>query len=104
MVCGPLERDPESRVTATSPTVIVEVASDGTEEWDRNEKLQHYQQIPSLRECVVVSHRKPLLELWRREPDGTWSHQSASRAETLALKSIGCVLDVDEVYRRGQVA
>ena len=101
VVCGPLERDPESCATVVNPTVIVEVLSDGTEDYDRGEKLEHYRQVPSLRECVLVSHRERLIESWRREADGSWSHHQAGPSATLRLESIGCDLSVDEVYRGG---
>src|SRR5262249_18055604 len=51
LVCGPPVPDPESRSTVLNPTLVVEVLSDSTEEYDRNEKLASYQTIPSLREC-----------------------------------------------------
>lgn len=100
VVCGALERDPESRVTVTNPTVVVEVSSSGTEEWDRGEKREQFQQIRSLNEILVVCHREPLLEVWRREPDGTWAHDVAKAGQSVRLTSIGCELAVDEVYRR----
>jgi Uma2 family endonuclease len=101
VVCGPLERDPDSRTTVTNPTLVVEVLSDGTEDYDRGEKLEHHRQVPSLRECLLVSHRRPSLELWRREPDGVWSRQEAGPGAALELLSVGCSLAVDDIYRGG---
>jgi Uma2 family endonuclease len=101
VVCGPLERDPESRTTVVNPTVVIEVTSDGTEDYDRGEKLDHYKQISSLRECVIASHRRPLLDLWRREPDGSWSHRAAAEGQVLRLESLGCQLGPDDLYRVG---
>jgi Uma2 family endonuclease len=100
VVCGPLEHDPESRIVVVNPTLIVEVLSDSTEEWDRGEKLEHYRRIPSLRECLLVSHRIPELELLRRGSDGSWSRQVAGAGGTLQLLSIGGSLSVDDLYRR----
>ena len=100
VVRGELAMDPESRVTVTNPTLVVEVASDGTAEWDRTEKLEQYQKVPTLRECVIVSHTQRLIELWRKGPDGSWQYHSASGGQTLALESLGCGLDVDEIYGR----
>src|SRR4029453_5385450 len=69
VVCGPLAHDPESRIVVLNPTLIVEVLSDSTEEWDRGEKLEHYRRIPSLRECVLISHRQRRGGLgWRAAP------------------------------------
>jgi Uma2 family endonuclease len=100
VVCGPLEHDPESRTVVVNPTLIVEVLSDSTEEWDRGEKLEHYRRIPSLCECLLVSHRKPEVELPRRGSDGAWTRTVAGSGETLELASIGGSLSVDDVYRR----
>ncbi len=101
VICGPVECDPQSRMVAVNPTLIVEVLSDSTEEWDRGEKLEAYKKIPSLRECLLVSHRTPQIDLWVRNPDGSWRHRTATAGGTLELPSIGGSLRVDEVYRRG---
>ena len=101
VVCGPLQRDPEDRVAAVNPIVVVEVLSDSTEEYDRGDKLDHYRRIPSLRECLLVSHRRRLLEVERRESDGSWTRHQAGPGERLRLESIGCDLDVDDLYRGG---
>ncbi len=98
VVCGAERRDDEDRLALTNPVVVVEVSSPGTESYDRGAKLAHYQQIPSLREIVFVSHREPLIELWRRAPEG-WHEKSARRGEVVVLESVDCRLDVDEVYR-----
>jgi Uma2 family endonuclease len=99
VVCGPLERDPEDANTATNPTLLVEVTSPSSEEYDRGAKLAHYQQVPALREIVVVSHRERRMDVHRRDEQGNWSLQALRPGETAALASIGCELPVDEVYR-----
>ena len=43
VICGKSERDPDSPTHVTNPKVVVEVLSPGTEDYDRGEKLQHYQ-------------------------------------------------------------
>src|SRR5204862_6984472 len=57
VVCGPLERDPESRSTVLNPRAGGEVTSDGTEAYDRGEKLEHYRQNAGLEAVVLASHR-----------------------------------------------
>jgi Uma2 family endonuclease len=99
VVCGPLEYDPESRITVVNPTLLVEILSDGTEAYDRGEKLEHYRRIPSLRECLLVSHRERLIESWRREPGGGWTHRAAGPGQAMTIESLSCALMVDEVYR-----
>ena len=55
VVCGPREPDPEDMNTVTNPIVLVEITSKSTEKYDRGEKFDHYKQIRSLREYVLVS-------------------------------------------------
>jgi Uma2 family endonuclease len=97
VVCGPRERDPEDEQAVTNPTLIVEVLSRGTEEYDRGDKLEHYKQLPSLREYVLVSHRERSLEVWRRDAGGAWTASVVERG-VAELESIAARLDVRELY------
>ena len=98
VVCGALERDKDGRETVLNPKVLVEVLSDSTERYDRGEKFEHYKQIPSLDEYVLLSQKEALLEAWRRE-DGSWRRREARAGEHLMLESIECELVVDALYR-----
>lgn len=75
-VCGDLERDPESATTVVSPSVVVEVLSDGTEAYDRGQKLDHYRQVATLAAVVLVSHHATEIEVSARGPDGQWRHRT----------------------------
>lgn len=101
VVCGPLERDPHSRITVVNPAVIVEVLSDGTEEYDRGEKAQHYRTIDSLRACLLVSHRRPHVHAWLRDDTGPWSPRAFGPGEVIDLAAVKARLAVDEIYRDG---
>lgn len=98
VVCGALQRDPESQETVLNPTLLVEVLSDGTERYDRGEKFEHYKRIPTFQEYVLVSQNEPGIEVWRRRGD-SWTRQGAQAGDRVTLQSIGCELDVDEIYR-----
>ena len=98
VVCGPLERDPESRETILNPCVVVEVLSDGTEKYDRGEKFEHYKKIPALQTYILVSQKTPSVEMWQRDGE-SWIRQQAGPGDRLTLHSIACVLDVTELYR-----
>ncbi len=98
VVCGRAEIDPANRNAITNPVVLVEVLSPGTAEYDRGEKLAHYQRIPSLREVVLVAQDEQMIEVWRREAGDTWM-RSEARSASIRLASIDCTLDVADVYR-----
>lgn len=98
VVCGPKQVDPESRTTVINPTVIVEVLSDSTQEYDRGEKAEHYRRIPSLQVCMLVSHRERHIEVWCRGQAG-WSCTHHRAGSVISLDAIGVSFTVDDVYR-----
>jgi Uma2 family endonuclease len=97
VVCGPLERHPLDALTILNPTFLVEVLSDGTEAFDRGRKAERYRRIPSLREYLLVSQHQRHLEVFRRTERG-WVLLEAGAGGRIELESIGCRLEVDEVY------
>lgn len=98
VVCGPRELDPEDRNTVVNPKLLVEVTSRSTEQYDRTEKFEHYRQIPTLEEYVLVSHRGREIEVRRRDAAGEWRVTLARSGETARLTSIGAALEVDALY------
>jgi Uma2 family endonuclease len=100
VICGPTERDPEGNTTVLNPTVLVEVTSAGTEEFDRTEKLASYLLIPSLRAYLIVSHRRPQIESWQRDADGAWRTSSTGLGESLRIDALGCTLSMATLYGR----
>jgi Uma2 family endonuclease len=96
VICGPSERDPDSATHVTNPKVIVEVLSRGTADYDRGEKLYHYQQIASLMAIVLIDHENARVELWTRTDDA-WSEQNFAAGNVVKIEAIGCALSVDDV-------
>jgi Uma2 family endonuclease len=70
VIRGPREIDGTDSLAITNPTLIVEVLSRRTEEYDSGDKFEHYKTFPSLREYVLVSHRERSVEVRLREEDG----------------------------------
>ena len=100
VICGATERAPDDPNAVTNPLILIEITSNSTEDYDRGEKLQHYQSLPSLREILIVSHREPRITLYRREERG-WTSSEALAGGEVSLPSIGGVVRVDDVYRDG---
>jgi Uma2 family endonuclease len=98
VVCGEVERDPESPTTVVNPRVVVEVLSDATETYDRGQKLDHYRQIPSVGAVVLVSHRATSIEVWERGPEDAWRRREYGAGQTAGIEALPAHLVVDEVY------
>jgi Uma2 family endonuclease len=95
--CGKIEGDPaDPERAATNPTVLVEVLSDSTEEYDRGEKFENYKSITSLEDYVLVSQRERRLEIFSRKD--RWAPRVAVPGESATIPSIDVVLTVDEIY------
>lgn len=99
VICGPLERHPEDRNAATNPTLIVEVLSESTEVWDRTRKFFHYQQLPSLRHYLLVSHDEPRVEHYERAEAGAWTYRVFGPGDVVPLSILGISLPVDALYK-----
>lgn len=99
VVCGPFRTDPDDALTVVNPRVLIEVLSEGSEDYDRTEKLNHYKRIETAREIVLVSHREPLVEVWCRDDGGPWTCREARSGDVARLPSIACDLAVDDFYR-----
>lgn len=104
VICGQPVLDPEDPKgdTVTNPRVLVEILSPSTENYDRGEKLAHYQQVESLCEIVLVAHDAPVIDVYRRNRRRLtvgWSCDAVTVGQIVRLESIECDLPVDDVYR-----
>lgn len=99
VVCDPVERDPVSPTHVVNPRVIFEVLSPATEAYDRREKREHCQQIPALREYILIAQDRRSIERWHRASESdSWSHSVYGAGDVLPLLAIGCELDLNELY------
>lgn len=101
ILCGaPQFNPPGRRTTIVNPLAVVEVLSPGTEKFDRTEKLQRYQQIETLRECILIESDTPFVQTIYREDDGHWSFKSWLGLNAVAeLRSVPVKLPLAELYR-----
>ena len=84
--------------TLLNPIVLVEVLSGSTEDYDRGTKFTHYRTISSLRDYVLISTDKILVEYYTRREDASWVLREIKAGERFKLESVGCELAVDELY------
>jgi Uma2 family endonuclease len=87
--------------TLLNPTVLVEVLSPSTEDYDRGTKFKHYRQLPSLREYLMASQSEPHAEHFVRKGDDRWEFTvTTGPAGEIALSSLGCRLNLADIYRK----
>jgi Uma2 family endonuclease len=102
VVCGELKFHDEHRDVLLNPAAIVEVLSPATEAFDRGEKWARYQTwLPELTDYLLVSQTKPRIDRFHRGAVGEWLYSLVNSLEdSLLLDSVGCVLQLTDVYDR----
>jgi Uma2 family endonuclease len=98
-LCGPSEFTTVSRTTLLNPSLIVEVLSKSTQNYDKTEKFRQYRMIPSLLEYLMISQHEVYVEHYLRQSEGEWLARFYSKLEdTFTLESIACTLELGQVY------
>ncbi|MEQ1604520.1 MAG: Uma2 family endonuclease [Pyrinomonadaceae bacterium] len=97
------EENPEDPYFRNNPILIIEVTSPSTKKIDRREKLLFYQQMPSVREYVVVDQHRMNVEVHRRQPNGGWiTYYFNEKSDIVELASVDLTVPLPELYRRVQ--
>lgn len=93
VVCGPPQFEPHpqsKKLCLLNPTVVVEVMSESSREFDRREKFQLYSEIETFREYLLIDQTEPYVEVFARQGDGAWQVRFARGLDdAVTLKSIG---------------
>lgn len=97
VVCGAQQRGTRDPLALVNPTILVEVTSPSTEDYDRGEKLSHYKQIPSLQAVLIISHAQRRVTLIVRE-GATWGVRDYRPSESFTVPGVNVTLSVDELY------
>ncbi len=99
VVCGPPQLDERLPHTLLNPTLVVEVLSPSTRNYDRGEKSRLFRLLPSLAEYQLVEQDTVEIEHYRRLPNGHWDLATIrERDAVLTLESVHCDLPVAEIY------
>lgn len=80
------------------PCFVVEVLSKSTEDIDRGEKWENYRKIHTLQSYILVSQKKALVEVYKRQQDGSWIYSVLENEGTLELPCINAALTLEQIY------
>ncbi len=99
VICGePVSLNDDS-LNFLNPTVIFEVLSPSTRDYDRAEKFKLYRDIPTLKEYILVEPETIFIEAFRINSNGFWELKEYSQIEeTLQLQSLQISLELMEIY------
>jgi Uma2 family endonuclease len=101
VVCSEPRFAENNKNTLSNPTVLVEVLSPSTESHDRGLKFIRYRQLESLREYVLVSQDQPRVEIYLRQPSGSWLLSEFAALDSAAkFESLDCKIPFAEIYHQ----
>lgn len=95
--CDPRDFGNDKR-TVRHPTLLIEILSPSTADWDRSGKFDHYRQLDSLQQYVIVHTDRVAIDLFQRLDEESWRLTCHTPGGTVPLESIDLSVAVDEVY------
>ncbi|MBC6435036.1 Uma2 family endonuclease [Nostoc sp. HG1] len=99
VVAGEPEYYDDRRDTITNPQVIIEVLSDSTEAFDRNQKFKLYQTIPTFQEYVLINQNKVEIDQFFKTGNKRWSlYEYDTEDVELSLKSFELQIPIWDIY------
>ena len=104
VICGEPTFYQKRNDTIVNPIVIIEVLSDSTEAKDRGEKMLAYRTLESLREYVLVSQNKAIVEQYTMNKEGNWIHKATIGLKSIVrFESIEVEMTLEEIYRKVEI-
>lgn len=102
----PVADEEEDDYIAERPVLIVEVLSKSTARTDQGEKKIEYQQMPGLREYVIIAQDCMRVEVYRHTAAGAaWEPELYTDAETtVQFAAINMHIRLADIYRRVKFA
>lgn len=98
VTCDDRDREPAADLAKRHPLLVVEVLSASTGAYDRGRKFELYQQIPELREYLLIEQDRAHADLFRKNDEGRWVLYPAGPGDVLTLASVGVDLPLATLY------
>ena len=100
VVCGEPRFEDETEDVLLNPTLLVEVLSPSTEDYDHGKKFAYYRTLPSLRLYVMAAQDEVRVALFERQGDGRWIFSEVRDLEgSVDLSATGAILCLRDVYQ-----
>jgi hypothetical protein len=86
-------------MTASNPTLIVEVSSPGTAVFDYGDKLREYQDLNSVDTVIQIESEIALVKVHRRQEDGKWTDEKFEEFDVaIPLPTLGTSISLNDIY------
>lgn len=99
IVCGERKTLNDDKWNILNPTVIIEVLSPSTKNYDHGQKFQLYRAIPTFKEYILVDSERIFVEVFRLNERDHWELEEYKQAgDKLFIQSIDVYIELMEIY------
>ena len=83
----------------TNPSVIIEILSKSTKDYDRGTKFTLYRSIKTLKEYILIDSTSISVEIFSRQLDEKWVlAEYKTRSASFYISTIGLTLQLKDIY------
>lgn len=98
ILCGQRKFADDQTDVLLNPTVIFEVLSKSTLNYDRGKKFELYRQLESLQEYILVDQERYYVEHYQKQGHQWILTEIKDYREKLILSSIDCQISLEDIY------
>ncbi len=98
IVCGEPETLNNDNISILNPTLLAEVLSPSTANYDRGSKFMLYRAIPSLKEYVIADPETRSIESWFVNSTGHWELRTYSGTDTFHSYSLDIDIPLADIF------
>ena len=99
IICGEIITLNNDDYNVLNPTVIIEVLSPSTKNYDRGEKFKLYRDIATLKEYILVDSESIHIEVFRLNETHHWELEEYNTiTDHLSIKAIDETVSISEIY------
>lgn len=98
VICGDLESLNNDDLNFTNPTLLAEILSPSTANYDRGSKFMLYRDIPSLKEYVIADPETKSIESWFINSTGHWELRTYATADSFHSYSLDIDIPLADIF------
>ena len=99
IICGAPNLTDDKFDTATNPSIIIELLSKSTRNYDKGDKFTLYRDIDSLQEYILIDTEKIYVEKHIRNSDKSWPLTDyTSMEDSFTIQTIQLTLSLKDIY------
>jgi Uma2 family endonuclease len=101
IICGEIITLNNDNYNVLNPSVLIEVLSNSTKNYDRGEKFKLYRDILTLKEYILVDSESVTIEAFRLNTNKHWELEEYNKdSGNLTLQTVNISLSLTEIYEK----